>query len=212
MHNDPTEYTPIDKTQYANPYASYAGIPPPPPPPTKNNRHFVIWAFVIILLTAAIVGVSLIGLQIYSHNEHNSTALNTPTVSLTPETTVIIETPTPAPPTPTPQSAISYYASDIYNNFVANGLGGPDPKNDTNWSCCTYAPEGGAIVWTDNTTGYKIDLAVFASIQEAEVDEGQLFAQGFYANVVHDCLLSYEKAVPQNIIRGYVQLMQTYCN
>ena len=57
-----------------------------------------------------------------------------------------------------------------------------------------------------------MDIAVFADIQEAETDEGQLISQGFVGHVVHDCLLTFEKASPRNIILEYVQLMQTYCN
>jgi hypothetical protein len=128
--------------------------------------------------------------------------------------------PTPMPtsvPTPVPTSAptsltVKYYASDIYNDFVANGLGGTNPKTDTKWSCCSYIPSGGAIVWTDSTTGYTMDIATFATSNAVQIDEGQLNNKGFYTNVVHNCLLSYESAIPQSVINSYLQVMQTYCN
>jgi len=115
-------------------------------------------------------------------------------------------------PTDTPTPTVSYYANDIYNDFVANGLGGPNPKDDTNWKCCTYTPEGGAIIWNDSNSGYQLDLAVFVSLAEAETDESDLNAKGVSTNVVHACLLSYGKSVPDSVIKGYLRLMQTYCN
>lgn len=214
MHNDPTEYQkPLDPTQYAySQYPAYLGVPEIPPPPPRKKR-FTLFAIIGIGIAVLAVG-GILGVMAYGRHTtekpvptptpQSPVLIATPTTAPTQMPTILIETPTPAP--------LSYSATDIYNDFYANGLGGPDPQSDTSWSCCTYAPEGGAIVWTDRISGWKLDLAVFATTQEAETDAGQLFSQGFYANVVHGCLLSYEKAVPTSTLSGYVQLMQTYCN
>ena len=77
-------------------------------------------------------------------------------------------------PTSTPVPLVSYPASDIYHDFSTNGLGGTNLRNDTNWSCCTYIPEGGALVWTDSASGYTLDIATFKSTSEAEIDAQQL--------------------------------------
>ncbi len=201
MSYDPTQHArppinPYETTMNSDPYG--VPIPPPPPPNKKHSKVLSIWLVAVIGIVVVISGITLVG-------------------STTP--TIIIETPTPVPPTPvptvvieTPVPSISYYANDIYNDFTTNGLGGPDPKYDTSWSCCTYTPEGRAVVWTDRASGFKIDLAVFATLQEAETDASQLEGQGYYANVVHGCLLSYETAVPKSVIVGYLDLMQLYCN
>lgn len=185
---------------------------PPPPPTYKKRGYLLIWSIGISLLIISIISAAVVGYYYYGNKEQRSTVKTTPTIAPTLAPTATATLAPTFTPVPTLQPTAGYYATDIYNDFVANGLGGYDPKIDTKWSCCSYAPENGAVVWTDTATGYAIDIAVFASIQEAETDEQQLYSQGFYTNVVHDCLLSYEKAVPQNVIRGYVQLMQTYCN
>lgn len=175
------------------------------------------------MLTVILILLSIIGYSFYGHANSSATTNSPPTARPTanPKPTIIIETPTQAPPTATstqapptatPTPSVSYYAIDIYNDFVANGLGGTDPKHDTNWSCCTYVPAGGAIYWTDSQSGQVLDIATFYNIQDAETDANDLFNKGFNANVVHACLLSYDKNVPASVINPYVQLMQQYCN
>ncbi len=186
-----------------NPYEPISPYPPPPPTKRKIN-HFVLLFFGILLVTL-IASTSFLGIQMYEHQSDTASKI------MPSRTSTQILTPTPQPPTPTPIPTVSYYASDIYNDFYANGLGGSDPKNDTNWSCCTYTPAGGAIVWTDRS-GYILDIATFLNIHNAEVDAGDLYRDGYFSNVVHDCLLSYNKSVPTSVLGGYVQLMQIYCN
>ena len=236
MSYDPTQHArppinPYETTMNSDPYG--VPIPPPPPPNKKHSKVLSIWLVVVICIVVVTSAITFVGSKYVGQTKQevtptaNTTILTTPTIIIetptpvppTPIPTVVIETPTPVPPTPiptivieTPVPSISYYANDIYNDFRTNGLGGPDPKYDTSWSCCTYIPEGRAVVWTDSTSGFKIDLAVFATLQEAETDAGQLEGQGYYANVVHGCMLSYETAVPKSVIVGYLDLMQLYCN
>lgn len=220
MSYDPTQHArppinPYETTMNSDPYG--VPIPPPPPPNKKHSKVLSIWLVVVIGIVVVISGITFIGSKYAGQTKQEVTPTANTTILTTP--TIIIETPTPVPPTPvptvvieTPVPSISYYANDIYNDFMTNGLGGPDPKYDTSWSCCTYTPEGRAVVWTDRASGFKIDLAVFATLQEAETDASQLEGQGYYANVVHGCLLSYETAVPKSVIVGYLDLMQLYCN
>lgn len=221
MSYDPTQHArppinPYETTMNSDPY----GVPIPPPPPPPNKKHSKVlstWLVVVIGIVVVISGITFVGSKYVGQTKQEVTPTANTTILTTP--TIIIETPTPVPPTPvptviieTPVPSISYYANDIYNDFTTNGLGGPDPKYDTSWSCCTYTPEGRAVVWTDRASGFKIDLAVFATLQEAETDASQLEGQGYYANVVHGCMLSYETAVPKSVIVGYLDLMQLYCN
>jgi hypothetical protein len=220
MSYDPTQHArppinPYETTMNSDPYG--VPIPPPPPPNKKHSKVLSIWLVVVIGIVVVISGITFVGSKYVGQTKQEVTPTANITIPTTP--TIIIGTPTPEPPTPvptvvieTPVPSISYYANDIYNDFTTNGLGGPDPKYDTSWSCCTYTPEGRAVVWTDKASGYKIDLAVFATLQEAETDASQLEGQGYYANVVHGCMLSYETAVPKSVIVGYLDLMQLYCN
>ena len=137
----------VSDNPYDHPPYDLQHIPPPPP---KQNKYRILWAIVIGIILLSFLGILLLGMQMYRYSVHNS-VVPTSTVFVTHKTTVIIETPTPerATPIPTPMPTVNYYARDIYNDFVTNNLGGSDPKFDTNWSCCTYKPLGGAIVWTD---------------------------------------------------------------
>ncbi len=223
MHSDPTKYhRPIEPTQfaYSNPYETlnpyYGEIPPAPPPPPKQHHIGIRVALASILCLVVILGAVFFGITHSSAQQKvtqvTPTPKPTPTIAPT-ATPTQVPTATPTPtPVPTSPPIVSYYASDIYNDFVANGLGGLHPKNDTNWSCCTYNPAGGAVAWVDSASGYVLDIATFLNVHNAEVDENDLFRQGYYANVVHACLLSYDKTVPMSVIGKYVQLMQTYCN
>ncbi len=219
MDSDPTKYhRPIEPTQfaYSNPYETlnpyYGEIPPAPPPPPKQHHTGIRVALASILCLVVILGAVFFGITHSSAQQKVTQVTPTPTIAPT-ATPTQVPTATPTPtPVPTSPPIVSYYASDIYNDFVANGLGGLHPKNDTNWSCCTYNPAGGAVAWVDSASGYVLDIATFLNVHNAEVDENDLFRQGYYANVVHACLLSYDKTVPMSVIGKYVQLMQTYCN
>ena len=68
------------------------------------------------------------------------------------------------------------------------------------------------MAWTDSTTGYTIDIAIFTTSNVAHTDESQLNKEGYDTNVVNNCLLSYESAFPQSLINRYLQVMATYCN
>jgi hypothetical protein len=57
-----------------------------------------------------------------------------------------------------------------------------------------------------------LDIATFYTLQDAQTDANDLFNHGFYTNVVHACLLSYDKNVPGSVISPYLQFMQQYCN
>lgn len=224
FHEQPTEKAPhIEPTQQASnpyeladPYMNYGTLPDIPPPPRIRQKHNFIW-LVGIGVFVALISLSFIVYALYGHANSNTekTSLSTttkPAAVPTTGPTIIIETPTPQPPTSTPTQVVAYYANDIYNDFVVSGYGGPDPKNDTNWSCCTYVPAGGAIYWTDSRSGYVLDIATFYTLQDAQTDAHDLFQKGYYANVVHACLLSYDKDVPASVINPYLQLMQQYCN
>lgn len=229
MSSDPIEYhhRPIEPTQavFRNPYETiypYSGeVPPAPPPPPKQRHTWLIVVLVsipclVLVLSGVFFGVThSAASQQVAHAAPTVTPTpkpkDTPTVTLTP---IPAETPTvtPIPSLSTPAPTISYYARDIYNDFVVNGLGGTNPKYDTNWTCCTYQPAGGAVVWTDVTTGHNIDVATFYSGADAETDAVDLHNQGFNAYVVHDCLLSSDTSVPYSVVGRYIQVMQTYCN
>jgi hypothetical protein len=201
--NDPTEYhrqiEPMHAT-YRNPYETpgpYGGDVPPPPPPSPKQRHTgLIVASVSLLCLVMILAGVIVGIMLVSGQQ---------------KVTQVTPTPSRDQPT-TPVLAVNYSAKDIYNDFAANGSSGTNSRDDTNWSCCTYTPEGGALVWTDNGSGFKLDIATFKSTSEAEVDARQLDSQNFSSTVVHRCLLSYDKIVPTSVISRYVQLMHMYCN
>ena len=207
---------PYETTVQTDPY-NIPLIPPPPPPSKRGKKLWLILALVTVFILSAIMVTVFLGVGYYQ-GKRKATPTVAPTIIV--KKTVIVETPTAIPtipPTPTiivetPTATVSYYANDIYNDFVDNGLGGKDPRYDTDWSCCTWVPTGRAIAWTDNSSGFKIDLAVFLNVQHAETDASQLEARGYYASVVHDCMLSYEVGVPSSTVVAYLNLMQEYCN
>ena len=205
MHNDPTEpqraigaLEPLQGV-YRNPYEPLSpygeGVPLVPPPPPKQRPMGLILASISLLCFVMILGGVIFGILIARGQQ----------------TITQVTSPPPLSPTSTPVPVVSYAASAIYSDFSVNGLGGTNPRNDTNWRCCSYTPEGGALVWTDRASGYTLDIATFKSTSEAEVDAQQLSHQNFSSHVVHSCLLSYDKTVSTQVLNEYVHVMQTYC-
>jgi hypothetical protein len=215
LHNDPTEYhrppEPLP-TAYRNPYeisnpydGAVSAILPPPPP--KQRHAGLLVALVSLLCVVMILGGVIFGILLVNGQQQAKQAKQAKQAT---QVTQVTHPPTLAP-TAAPVRPVSASANDIYNDFTANGLGGTNRRDDKNWNCCTYIPEGGALVWTDSASGYALDIATFKSTSEAAIDAGQLDSQNFASNVVQTCLLSYDKTVPAGIVSRYVQVMQTSC-
>lgn len=114
-------------------------------------------------------------------------------------------------PTPVP-TAVTITASSLYNDLlsVPENQSATNSRNDANWNCCTYFPENGAIVWTQGNEG-NIDIAVFASNDEATTDGDQLRSDGFGVWSQGGCLLSYDETVSLQTLDDYESVLQTYC-
>lgn len=207
---------------YSNPYErtgpyaqSPSPTPPPPPPPPQKTRK--TWAGLVVL---CLVGSLLVGSVIYVgingapwQTSHAATPAPAPTA--TP-----ISTPSPVPtttplPSPTAHMPIitgakaPYPASQIVASFYQAGLAPQTTSIDTGWSCCQYYPEGGAVYWQDPQTGITMDLATFATIDEAQIDSKNLADKGFGADVENYCLLSFG-GTPSNL-QSYVSVMAQAC-
>ena len=195
-------------TQHGYPdFLDYMRTPIPPPPPPKRSYKTPLILIASLLIVLVVLSSVFLYILIGKYQQV------APHLSLTPTSApALTQTPIPTSVSTSTPLVVKYYASDIYGDFVAYGLGGTKSKTDTNWGCCTYVPQGGAIAWTDQTTGYTIDIATFTSSTVAHIDEGQLNKEGFSTNVVYNCLLSYESAFPQSLINRYLQVMATYCN
>lgn len=213
--NDPTErdgYTP---------YMNIPVTPPPPPPPSAKHRDsIVIWLISIlsvVIILAMVITVVLINSLQGRHPVPNNASANVitaiPTATATP-----IPTPTATPtpiPTPTVQTPIvgtgvaPYSASQIIGDFYRAGLTPSTYKVDTNWSCCTYYPEGGAGYWADTQTGISMDLATFASVDEVQIDGKDLVDKGYEAYVQNYCLLSFS-GNPSDL-QTYLDIMAQAC-
>lgn len=211
MNNDPTE--PVSEGNpypyYNNPYVQ-TGPPAPPSPPKRKMNLGVFGGTVLcvvgLLLTGAILYVGIAGIpwQQASPSQPVSTLALAPTPIHT-----LSPTATPTP-TPTPTLAVQIIpASQIVTYFYRIGLAPQNPNLDTSWSCCQYYPEGGAVYWNDLQTGITMDLATFDNIQEAQTDAQNLESQGFGADIVNYCLLSYS-GNPSDL-QSYVVTMQAEC-
>jgi hypothetical protein len=204
MYNDPTEsFRQVELMQavYHTPYEAFSpyeeGMPPVvPPAPPKRRRRGLLVAWVSLLCVALVLGGMLFGILLASGLQH--------------------VTRLPLPPTPVPSATpippISVAVSEIYHDFSTYGLAGTNVRADTNWRCCTYAPEGGALVWTDRASGHRLDIATFKSMSEAAIDARQLSTQHFSSTVVQTCLLSYDRAVHPSVLRKYVRVMHAFCH
>jgi len=204
MYNEPTEsFRQVELMQavYHTPYeaSSSTAIEMPAVPPASPRQHhvglFMVW---MSLLCVALLLIGVLTGMLLAGSTQGVTRVATPLPALIP-------TATPIPPS-------NASASAIYHAFSAHGLGGKDVMVDTNWRCCLYAPEGGALVWTDRASGHRLDIATFKRMSEAEIDARALSEQLFSATVVQTCLLSYDKAVPPRVIRRYVHVMHTSCH
>mgnify|MGYP001220310902 CR=1 FL=1 len=209
---------------YGNPYEHteppyYQSIPlvPPPPPGKRVGNILLLW--IISIGGLLLVGVLIFfGINGFPWQQSRAVTLS-PTTSLVPTATTI---PTPATtptaiPTSPPTTATPiitgakapYPASQIVADFYKAGLTPQATPIDTSWSCCQYYPEGGAVYWNDVQTGITMDLATFASIDEAQIDGKNLKDRGFNGYVVNYCLLSYG-GNPSDV-QSYLSIMDQIC-
>lgn len=224
MSSDPTEYNRIPPTQQAgtSPYAYYDVPPIPPPPPPKQRRPWLLVVSIIGGISLLVVFV-LGGLLIASRQEQSALSamptlaptmpvIPTPTPMPTQAPTIIVETPTPVPMQQAPYSAESILADFIQAGIPIDGSAdGYGLHLDSKWSCCTYAPEGGAYWWIDSQSESNVDVATFASPIEVVTDSNQLRAQGFNTAWTGTCLLSFNMNFPQDEAYRYYQVMQQVC-
>ncbi len=222
-YNDPTERD-AERTQliepleaaspYTGTYYDYAQYPYSPyaPPPPREKKKIPIFIFALLGSMALVLGGIIIATLLLKQYSTALTPTQTPTIHPTIDSTVIT---TVLVPTMTPQNAqvplISYSAGNVYTAFSQARINMSNPTNDTNWKCCTYYPEGGALVWTDLPTGLSIDIATFANRTEASVDGGELLNQGFLSTSYRNCLLSYETTFPQSELGLYTRTMTGIC-
>lgn len=219
-YNDPTERD-ADQAQLLEPiqvaapyydtydYAQYPYSPYAPPPPREKKKIFII-VFAVMGSMILVLGGIIIGVLLLKQNGANTsiTPTQTPNIHPTLVSTVMVPTLT-SQNTQVPQ--ISYSAGDVYSAFSQAGISMSSPINDSNWKCCTYYPQGGALVWTDLPTGLSIDIATFANNTEAYVDDGELINQGFSSTSYRNCLLSYETTFPQSELTLYTRTMTNVC-
>ncbi|HEV2653894.1 MAG TPA: hypothetical protein VGT82_03010, partial [Ktedonobacteraceae bacterium] len=191
--------------ELSNPYDGVVSRILPPPPPKQRHAGLLV-ALVSLLCVVMILGGVIFGILLVNGQQQAKQAIQ----QQVKQVTQVTHPPTLAP-TAAPVRPASASANDIYNDFTANGLGGTNLRDDKNWNCCTYIPEGGALVWTDSASGYALDIATFKSTSEAAIDAGQLDSQNFASNVVQTCLLSYDKTVPAGVVSRYVQVMERSC-
>jgi hypothetical protein len=153
MYNDPTEpfrqvelMQAVYHTPYEAPSPDVVGMPPVPPASPRQHHVWLFMTWMSLLCVALLLIGVLMGMLLAS-NMQRVTRVTTPLPALIP-------TATPIPPS-------NASASAIYHAFSAHGLGGKNVMIDTNWRCCRYAPSGGALVWTDRTSGHRLDIATF---------------------------------------------------
>lgn len=230
-HNEPTEKAPIEPTQYPSvQYPIYPSIPEiPPPPPRKRSKKGLFIALAVSLIVS-LVAVALFLLYTYESKQPYHAISETPVVGITmapagtpthaitagPTTapTIIIETPTSAPPT---QTVMRYTASDIVRDFIQAGIpivGSADGTGihvDNKWEGYSYVPEGGAYYWLDGAAGTNVDIAVFATQDEAITDGEETQSRGFSVSWVGGCMLSFNNNFPQFEYDRYWQVMQQVC-
>src|SRR5260370_18236384 len=200
-HTTPVYHNPYEHTTPTDPY----GIPIiPPPPPDRSKKNWGKFLIIIGIIVVIVVGGVIVGLVSYTVGKAGSIA--TPKATTAPTTT------------PTKLSA-PYSALSILNAFVTAGFssGTNYASIDKNWGCCKYFPEGGAYEWfdcgtcTDGPGGYTVDIATFASYNEALVDASDLHSQGFGTTVVNSGLLPHASRLDQYEIAQYHHVMQSVC-
>src|SRR5258706_3149144 len=211
-HTTPVYNNRYEHTTTTDPY----GIPIiPPPPPDRSGKDwgkFLIITGIIVMIIVAGVIVSLV-----SYTVGKSGIIATPKATIVPTRTItqatVVSTPTPTTArtsTPTKLSA-PYSELSILNAFMTAGFssGTNYASIDKSWGCCKYFPEGGAYEWfdcgtcTDGPGGYTVDIATFASYNEAFVDASDLHSQGLGTTVVNSCLLSSDSRLDQYEIAQY---------
>lgn len=200
-------------------YQSIPLVPPPPPPPQKRAGN------ILLLWIISLVGLLLVGSLIFFGINGFPWQQSSPTTSLVPTATPIptsapttVPTPTATPIPTSPPATVTpiitgnkapYSASQIVAYFYQAGLTPTSTSVDTSWSCCQYYPEGGALYWSDVQTGITMDLATFASIDEAQIDGRNLKDKGFNGYIENYCLLSYG-GNPSDI-QSYLNIMTQVC-
>lgn len=205
---------------YTNPYErpgpyaqSLPTIPPPPPGPKSKRNRFGILLLCLIgfALTGSAVYIGISGIPWQTPRAMTpslpptATRISPPSPALT---ATALPTPAARPPIITGAKA-PYPASQIIAAFSQAGLAPQTTSIDISWSCCQYYPEGGANYWKDLQTGTIMDLATFASIDEAQIDSKNLADRGFGAYVENYCLLSYE-GTPSDV-QSYFSIMAQVC-
>jgi len=211
---------------YDNPYINtgpyYQDIPPIPPPPPKQPKKrgrsiLLLWAISItgLLLILSVIFFGINGLPWQSSHIRtvsSSHSLAPTTTGKRAQTGTTIPTPTAISVTPTPLitgAKAPYPAEQIAGDFYQAGLAPLVSHVDTSWSCCHYYPEGGAVYWSDLQTGISMDIATFASIDEAQIDGRDLSNKGFNGYVTNYCLLSYG-GNPSDL-QSYLSIMAQVC-
>lgn len=127
-----------------------------------------------------------------------------------------IPTPTPiptSPPTPTPiptHATAPYTAWGIFKDFYYAGIQMGQEYWNTNWKGWSYTPEGKALYWRDTASGYTVEIATFATPNEAYAD-AQEVGQGYASQTVNNCLFMNDSRITAKQLSSYEQVMQTYC-
>ncbi len=133
-------------------------------------------------------------------------------------TPISTQAPTPipiptSPPTPTPiptNATAPYTAWGIFKDFYYAGIKMGQEYWDTNWKGWSYRPEGKALYWRDTASGYTVEIATFATPNEAYAD-AQEVGQGYASQTVNNCLFMNDSSITAKQLSSYEQVMQTYC-
>jgi hypothetical protein len=215
----------IEPTKPVNPYENnpyektvYGGIPdiPPPPPGMGKRKHKGVIIALVLLAILLLGGVGAYGM--YASGRQQLSHAKVPTQRVTPTATQPAKptlTTSPLYPIKTGFSA-PVSATTVFNYMTcSDGPGQCVTSNsvgDQFWNCCKYVPEGGARTWMDDQSHTNVDVATFATPDEAALDVAGLRAQGFEINLVNACVLFYTKGVSPGELTAYMWKMQNICS
>lgn len=207
----------IEQTKPVNPYESnpyektvYGGVPDLPPPPPKRPKYKMLMLVLVLfsamcLLLSGVVTSLYFG-ELHSHSQSKQVTTTVPVPKQTPTVSSY--------PIVTGFSA-PVSATSVFNYMTcSDGPGQCVPSNSVGtqfWTCCKYFPEGGARTWMDDQSHINLDVATFATPDEAAADVAGLRTQGFEVNLVNSCVLFYTKGVSSGTIGGYIWKMQNIC-